>query len=285
MATSWPVEGGAAAWSVYRGSQQHINDWQGAAVDLCNDQGAGTGWLALADGICLKSAVGSDAGWYADIQFSWDGELLIARYCHANISYDVLVQAGEPVVAGQLIGLVGCKGFVRPSATPPNSHLHLWIRRPDDTRVWPEAILDVIAATPDPPQVVPYDAADEAIRAYVQSRGDAIGSPVDNGGGSNTHDWDGLRFQDLAGRDERAQSTAGNVPGLVIVVAGPNGPKLVRNAFYDQYLGQTGSQPTHVVLGRPLDEEYVENGQVVQHFEGARMVWDSVTGATVEIGG
>src|SRR6185295_17883656 len=126
-------------------------------------------------------------------------------------------------------------------------------------------------------------AADDLIAAYVQAHPDQIGDPVDNGGGVEVHQWgiNGPSVQDFAGRGSSALSTKGSAPGLVMVVVGPNGPKLVRNDFYNTYLGSALGTPNHVSLGAPLEEEHPSVEQAVQSFQNGRMVWTRTTGTRI----
>lgn len=140
------------------------------------------------------------------------------------------------------------------------------------------------APPPPPPGPVPrpppdLGAAQRRISGYAAGRD--IGAPVDNGGGTLAHDWDGITVQDFAGGGETENR------GRCMVVDGANGPKLVRNGFYQSYLGSGGEppRPNHVRLGAPLDEEHWEGGQVVQHFEHGMMTWAPGKGVTVTADG
>src|SRR5687767_13982987 len=117
MAYSWPLEGGPTTWPVYRGSQAHIDFGQSAAVVMCLG-GGGTQWLAIGDGACTGRGHDPAAGWFADIQFTWQGEPHIARYSHANRAADIFVKKSDSVTAGQPIGRVGWTVFVLPSQAP-----------------------------------------------------------------------------------------------------------------------------------------------------------------------
>jgi hypothetical protein len=122
----------------------------------------------------------------------------------------------------------------------------------------------------------------EQIAQYVSQHPDQIGPPVDNGGGAGPHLWDGMWVQDFAGRGESAHSTAGSAPGRVIVVVGPGGPRLVRNDFYNVYLGGVSGAPAHGLLGAPREEEHGEGGLAVQRFERGRLLWSPLTGTRIE---
>ena len=54
-----------------------------------------------------------------------------------------------------------------------------------------------------------------------------------------------------------------------VVVAGPAGPFLVRNAFYTAYQ----SPGERAALGAPLEEEHWEGPWVVQRFERGALTW------------
>ncbi len=108
------------------------------------------------------------------------------------------------------------------------------------------------------------------IDAFAASRD--IGHPIDNGGGSEAHDWDGLTVRDYSG--------GGQTEGRCMVVdSAVGGTHLVRNDFYKHYLEGVN----HQKLGAPLEDEHQENGAVVQRFERGVMTWTPDRGTTVEV--
>jgi hypothetical protein len=145
------------------------------------------------------------------------------------------------------------------------------------------ALRDLISPGGSPIVVGPIIVDSGQLATYAASRPDAIGDPVDNGGGSDPHDWDGLLVQDFQGVGDSAKSTAGSGSGRVMVVLGASGPRLVRNDFYNRYLGDVNGQPAHSLLGAPTDDEHEEGANVVQHFEHGHMAWNEAAGASAHI--
>lgn len=105
-----------------------------------------------------------------------------------------------------------------------------------------------------------------------------IGVPQDMGGGSEAHYWDGVIVRNYSGGPDTQSGSP------CMVVDGPWGAKLVRNDFYNHYVGFDNGQPTHIALGTPLDEEHWEDaiGGVVQNFEGGRMLWTPTAGTQMQ---
>ncbi|MBS1148468.1 MAG: hypothetical protein H6Q89_166 [Myxococcaceae bacterium] len=144
------------------------------------------------------------------------------------------------------------------------------IHLPGDSFTPAPPLAVVPPAAPPAPSTV--SAASAAAIASVASRRE-LGQPVDNGGGTAVHDWDGLKVQDFAGgRDTE---------GRCMVVDGPAGAHLVRNDFYKHYL----AGENHKALGAPIDDEHLENGVVVQHFERGAMSWSPTEGTKVTVNG
>lgn len=141
------------------------------------------------------------------------------------------------------------------------------------------AVPDGFTPAPPPPPVAPAhpgpNVAAGAARIAEYARAHDVGAPVDNGGGVAAHDWHGVTVQDFAGGGETENRSR------CLVADGPNGPHLVRNDFYRNYL----ANGTHLKLGAPLDDEHLEGGVVVQHFERGAMTWDASRGTRVSVSG
>jgi murein DD-endopeptidase MepM/ murein hydrolase activator NlpD len=130
----WPIEGGAEAWPIYRGSAAHIRDGEGAGCDLGNREGVP--WVAVADGVIVR-AVANDvqAGNFIDLQWEDSAGTYVLRYCHGQA---VEVAVGQQVAQGERIGSVGYTGWCEPPG-PAGAHLHIaaWV---NGDRVWPETL-------------------------------------------------------------------------------------------------------------------------------------------------
>lgn len=104
-------------------------------VDIAAPEGAKVSAMTDGEVICVET----DALWGVCVEID-HGEGLVSRYC--NLSSDVAVAQGDKVVAGQLIGTVGCSADAE---NLQDSHLHFEVLS-DDCYVNP---IDVINAYSD----------------------------------------------------------------------------------------------------------------------------------------
>jgi DNA-binding beta-propeller fold protein YncE len=119
--------------------------------------------------------------------------------------------------------------------------------------------------------------------SYVAGR--SLGAARDLGRGSAVEVWNGLPVQWFYG--------GADTQGHCVVVFGPQGPKLIRNDFYDLWL----SAAQYWTLGAPLDEE-VEVDEALkigdtfypgplrrQTFENGVLSWTAKSGVAVQLRG
>ncbi|MEB3328955.1 MAG: SMP-30/gluconolactonase/LRE family protein, partial [Candidatus Sericytochromatia bacterium] len=119
--------------------------------------------------------------------------------------------------------------------------------------------------------------------SYVAGR--SLGSARDLGRGAAVELWNGLPVQWFYGGND--------TQGHCVVVFGPQGPKLIRNDFYDHWL----SAAQYWTLGAPLDEE-VELDEALkvgdtlypgplrrQTFENGVLSWTPSSGVAVQLRG
>ena len=179
-----------------------------------------------------------------------------------HVNYLVTFQARAAGAAVEPVAQPPAQPVVQPPALPA-------VQPPAQPVAQPVA--QVAQPMTQAPSAQAVSASASRIASYASSR--SIGSPVDNGGGTAAHAWDGLTVQDFAGGKD--------TEGRCMVVDTASGAKLVRNDFYKHYL----EGENHKALGAPLDEEHVENGKVVQHFERGSMTWTPEAGTTVNVNG
>ena len=134
-------------------------------------------------------------------------------------------------------------------------------------------------ATPPPDTGLAEAAA--RISAFVAGR--AIGAPWDQGAGAAPHRWHGLATQWFYGGAE--------TDAHCVVVDGPAGPRLVRNAFYDSWVsaGQCWSLGAPLEDDAPVTEALVAGGETFtgrrQRFERGTLFWSAATGMLTSAAG
>lgn len=97
------------------------------------DAGYGAPIGAIADGVVSYVGYGGGWGYRVEIEHVVNGQKVVSRYAHM-VDQSSVLQVGNPVVAGDLVGAVGNTGL----STGPHLHLELLI---DDVRVDPFAWL------------------------------------------------------------------------------------------------------------------------------------------------
>ena len=123
----------------------------------------------------------------------------------------------------------------------------------------------------------------ERFASYVAGR--KLGVARDIGRGSGVHLWNGLPVQWFYGGPDTS--------GHCVVAFGPNGPKLIRNDFYDHWL----SAAQYWTLGAPLgdeteaDESLTLDGKLHpgplrrQSFENGTLSWTASSGLVMQVRG
>lgn len=132
----WPVEGGRAAWPVYRDEAAHIAGGERWGIDLGNQESLA--WIAPADYTVVPGTgndpaaneIGFHAGIVVVIECDIDGTPTRFHYCHGQ-AFPVAV--GWHGAAGDVIGRVGHSGSVWDAQdgfqTVAAAHLHLWVEQ------------------------------------------------------------------------------------------------------------------------------------------------------------
>ena len=163
MTLLWPVAGTPEEYPVYRGEQGHINDGQGPAWDMANQEGLA--WIAVEDGKIVGAGYDPAQAGNVVVLESSDG-LRRWHYCHGQA---LEVTVGQQLSQGHVIGHVGHTGWTIP-AGPSGAHLHLWAEEwlGDWARRWPSDIYaeDEMSELEELKQRV--DALEAALAAVVQ---------------------------------------------------------------------------------------------------------------------
>lgn len=138
-AAQWPFPGGAPLSSGfgYRLAPCATCSTNHQGLDLV--PGAGTPIQVVADGVVRIAGRHSEFGQYAVIDHRVNGRLVSTLYAHMVIGSSPL-SAGQPVTAGDLVGLVGSSG------RSTGAHLHFEVHANGTTPIDPAAWLRANAA-------------------------------------------------------------------------------------------------------------------------------------------